>query len=403
MSTQETCSVFSAPWCRRYASTALLSVVGVAISLSVFYTAYFWERRSIRREFDSLAEDRFHAISNKVDDSASLLHFADNVLLVGPRSDSHEFSHYVSSLAAVLKADLSRYPAVRSMIWMPRVSNSERAAYERAARTAFDPTFQFKEPGTSADAGSGRLLEEDFPSFLCIATKPNSDQSCKNSARDAADWKVMQRAIDTGLTFASPPISLSSGSKGPLGYRLFQPLYQGDAGDIASRRQSITGFLCVDLDICESVAKAFKNISPVGIDVWVYDDTDAEDVNICRHTSRLNSSLIDGGEQGVGNELESTSTMEFFGRKLVLRCCSTPAFWGGRTIWQPWVLLCVGLALTLTGAGYRLSLAFHAAAIEQTVAMRIAAVCQDFEQRQKAKQSSEPTSPPAENEKPELK
>ena len=37
----------------------------------------------------------------------------------------------------------------------------------------------------------------------------------------------------------------------------------------------------------------------------------------------------------------------FFGRKLSLECRATEAFWAKRTIWQPWVVLCGGLALTL--------------------------------------------------------
>ena len=398
MSAQETCSVSSVSWCRQYASAAILLVLGAAISVAVFFAAYTWERRSVRREFDSLSEDRFHAIGNKVDDSASLLQFADNAFLVAPRADSPEFPDYVRSLTAVLEADLSRYPAVRAMTWMPRVPHAERAAYERAARTVFDPTFRFKEVDTSTNAGSGQQPQEYFPSYLCIAATSNGNQPCKDLVRNPAEWKVMQQARDTGLTIANTPIKMSADPNGRLGYRLFQPLYRSDAGDIASRRQNIVGFLCVDLDISESVTKAFKDIPPVGIDVWVSDDTDAKDVTIFWHTSRLQSSAAVGIEQGTRGEIESAWTMDFFGRKMLIRCRSTRAFWAGHTIWQPWVLLFGGLALTLIWAGYRLNLALRASAIERTVSMRMDAVCQDFEQRRKAKQSPKQTPPPARGE-----
>jgi CHASE1-domain containing sensor protein len=396
MSTQEICSASSVSRCRQYAPTALLVVLGAAISVAVFFAAYSWERRSTGHEFDSLAEDRFHAIANVIDDSARLLQFADNVFLVGPRADSPEFLNYIRSLTAIFKVDLSRHPAVRAVTWMPRVPLAERAAYERAARTIFDPAFQFGEPVASVNTGSGQQREEYFPSYLCIATTPHHDQPGKDLARDRAEWKVMERARDTGLIVASAPVRMAADPDDPLGYRLFQPLYRGDPADIASRRQSIAGFLCVDLDIGQSVAKAFKDIPPTGIDVWVSDDTDGKRVAICRHTSRLQSPATVGVGQGALDELESTETMEFFGRRLLLRCCSTPAFWAGRTIWQPWVLLCGGLVLTLTVAGYRLSLAFRASAIERAVESRMAALCQDIEQQQKAKRSPKQMSPPAE-------
>ena len=376
MSTQETCSVFSASRCRPYASTALLVVLGAAISVAVFFAAYSWELRSTGREFASLAEDRFHAIGNVVDDSARLLQFADNVFLVGPRADSPEFPNYVRSITAVIKADIARHPAVRAVTWMPRVPRAERAAYEQAARTIFNPTFQFHEPSTSANTGSGQQREEYFPSYLCIATTPDHEQLGKDLVRNPAEWKVMERARDTGRIVASAPMRMSADPDDHIGYQLFQPLYHGVPEDIASRRQTIAGFVCVDLDIGQSVAKAFKNIPPVGIDVWVSDDTDGKSVAICRHTSRLQSSATVSGEQGTLDELESTGMTEFFGRKLLLRCCSTPAFWAGRTIWQPWVLLCGGLTLTLTVAGYRFSLAFRTSAIERNVEARMAALCE---------------------------
>ena len=381
MSIQETSSVLNVSRCRQYAPTALLVALGAAISVAVFFVAYSSERRSIHREFASLAEDRLHAIGNIVDDSARLLQFADNVFLVGPRADSPEFPNYVRSLTTVIEADLSRHPAVRALTWMPRIPLAERAAYEQAARTVFDPKFQFSKPGTPAIAGSDQQREEYFPSYLRIATAPNHDRPGKDSSRDPAEWKVMEQARDTGLIVAGAPMKLSADSNDRLGYQLFQPLYHGNRGDIASRRQNIAGFLRVDSDIGESVAKAFKDIPPVGIDVWISDETDAQSVPICLHASRLQSPAVVGEGRVDLDELESTWTTEFFGRKLLLRCCTTPAFWAGRTIWQPWVLLCGGLVLTLTVAVYRLSLTFRARAVERIVATRMAAFCQNVERK----------------------
>ena len=204
MSTQETYSISSTAWCRRYASAALLLVVGVAISVAIFFVAYHWERNSILHEFDSLAADRFHAIDNKVDDSASLLHFADNALLVGPRGDSPDFPRYLDSLAGVLKADLARYPAVQSMTWMPRVPRNERDVYEQAARKTFDPTFRFSESGVSIKSKSGKGPETDFLAYLCITAAPNDGQPCKASVPDPTEQQVMYRALDSGTDHRGP-------------------------------------------------------------------------------------------------------------------------------------------------------------------------------------------------------
>jgi CHASE1-domain containing sensor protein len=395
MSTQQTRPPRNVSGRRDRVGTALLMVLGVAISLAVFLAAFSWERSSVHREFVSLAEDRFHAIGNAADDSARLLHFTDNVFLVGPRVDSPEFAEYLRSLTAVFKADMLQHPSVRAVTWMPRISRSERAAYEQAARAVFGPTFQLGELNAPDSTESGQQDEAIYPHYLCVAVAPHYDQTDSSPTHDPAEWKVMERARDSGQVRAAAPIRMSADPNDRLGYHLFQPIYRGDPGDVASRRQSIVGFLCIDLDVGKLVAKAFRGVPPVGIDVWVSDKTDAKSVIICHHTSRLEPTATIRDKQVAFDELESARPMDFFGRQLLIRCWTTPAFWTGRTIWQPWLLLCVGIALTLTVAGFRLRESFRERAIEQAVATRIAALRREEEQRQKMKQTAKQVSPTA--------
>jgi hypothetical protein len=395
MSQQQTRSPLDVSRGRSHAITALLVVLGVAISLAVFFAAFSWERASISREFSSLAEDRFHAIRNVVRDSTRLLQFADNVFLVGPPADSPAFSDYVRSLADVVRMDISRQPTVRAVTWMPRVPRSEQAAYEQAAQSIYGPTFQLNEPDAPADTESDQQDAAFFPRYLCVATIPHHDQRGDDPAADVAEWEVMQRARDTGVILASAPIGLSADPSGSIGYHLFQPLYHGDPKDIASRRQSIAGFVCVDWDISESVTRALQGIPPVGIDLWISDKTGTRSRIICQHASRLTSPVTVKAGQDASDELEATWSTEFFGRQLLLRCFTTPAFWAHRTIWQPWVLLCGGLALTLTVAGFRLRNAFRESAFEQTVATRMVALRRDTQQQQNTKQRTKQTSPTA--------
>ena len=100
---------------------------------------------------------------------------------------------------------------------------------------------------------------------------------------------------------------MSEDSNDRFGYRVFQPLYYGgDPGDTASRRETSAGFLCVDLDVGKLVDKAFGDLQPVGIDVGVYDDNDANSVIICQHTSRLKSPETGRNGQDLLDRLESS-------------------------------------------------------------------------------------------------
>jgi hypothetical protein len=397
MATQQNSSGVGASRRRLYATTALMAALGAALSAAVFCAAYYWEQRSIRHEFACLAEDRFHAIAEIVNNSARLLDFANNVFLVGPPAESPEFPNYLRSLMASFKMDESQHPAVRAVTWMPRVARDQRAAYERAARMTFDSTFKFGEPSASTTTDSSQEQKEFFPNYLCLSATPGLGPSGDDFASDPVIWKAMERARDHDSIVAIAPKKTSADSNTPLSYQLFQPLYHGTPSDVASRRQAIAGFLCTDLDISVFVTNALKNLPPVGIDVWVYDDADGKKAAVCEHTTRLHSTRTAEAWCRDLNALEPTWTTNFFGRKLLLRCSTTPAFWGRHTIWQPWALLCAGLALTLVVVGHQLSLALRANVIEQSVATRMAAFYQDIEQQRDAKRGAKQSSPPADS------
>jgi hypothetical protein len=393
---QRKCSVFTMLHCRQCATSLLLAVFGAAISVAVFVAARSWELHSIRRDFDSLADDRFHVMESEFQDFAKLLAFADNVFMIAPGADSPGFTDYVRSLRTFLEKDQSRYPSLHGVTWVPRVPSAQRAAYERAARAAFDPRFQLGGAGSPAGTGPDVQRATCFPAYLCVGEPFGDGWPGRDLALDPAAWKTMTRACDTGTPIAMAPATMSGDANDRLGYRVFQPLYRGgDPGDSVSRRQASAGFLCADLDVGKLAEKAFRDLQPVGIDVNVYDGSGASSVLVCRHTSRVQSPGTGRGGEDLGGQLAADCTTESFGRKLSLRCLSTDGFWAGRAIWQPWVLLCSGLALTLLGAGYHLTLALRAASIERAVSSRLSALLREVGQQQ-ANRRQEPRLPTVE-------
>ena len=157
---------------------------------------------------------------------------------------------------------------------------------------------------------------------------------------------------------------------------------------VEQRRKACTGFMCLDLDIGAMIDNALSEIKQVGINVWVYDATGSDRVAVCEHASRLQANAANAKSQDDSREPQSTSPAKFFGRTLLLECRATDAFWAKRTIWQPWVLLCVGLALTLALAFHQLSVTMRTSMIEQVVSTRLAAIQREAAIQQSVKPRS---------------
>ncbi|HLA85550.1 MAG TPA: CHASE domain-containing protein [Thermoguttaceae bacterium] len=360
----------------QYVSIVLLTLLGVALSAMVFLVAHIWERRAICSDFKSLADSRFQAITNTSDQIAKLISFADNVFLVGPGTDSPAFPGYVRSLRKFLEKDQTEYSAVHAVTWVPRVFRSEAAAYEQAARTVFDPRYRIH-PSESSP-------QDCFPWYLSVGDTADGVQPGQDLSLDPAASKAMDQACRTGLGVAIAPMKLSDTPHAPLGYRVFHPLYRnGDPGNVEARVRDLAGFLCLDLDIGTLVANAFKDIKPQGIDVWVSDRTGRENTTLFRHVTRLGSLAVNPKAiNHARDQLQTAEPINFFGRNVTLRAVSTPLFWEIHTIWQPWALLIVGLALTFTLAAHGASQTVRATAIEQAVSTRLAAFREEIDHPQ---------------------
>jgi CHASE1-domain containing sensor protein len=152
--------------------TALLAVLGVIVSLLLFWAAYSWEMQSVRRDFNALADARCKEVSNAFQETAKLVDFMDNVFMVAPRVGTHAFAEYLQSLKKLMDEDRSHHPEINCVIWAPRVSRSERAAYEQSAKTAFGSNLQIGDPAGAGNTNAAAPVRRAFPPICALPRNP---------------------------------------------------------------------------------------------------------------------------------------------------------------------------------------------------------------------------------------
>jgi CHASE1-domain containing sensor protein len=358
---------------RQHARSAVITaIIGGVLSVGLFLLAHFAEQRSIRRDFDSLADHRFRVVDGTFLESAKLINFMDNVFLIAPPANSPGFTGYVRSLKNFFESDMAKSLELHGLTWVPRVARDQRDDFQRAARAAFDPKYQFVQDH-DARKQADRPRTDCFPCYLCLGNTLLAARSGHDLSLDPEMWKAMQEARDTGHAVATPPIKMPSASGERLGYRVFQPLFVGASKTVEERSKSCTGFLCLDLDLKVMVDNALADIQPVGVDLIVYDDNGGNGLVICQHSSRLKDASSEANKDDA-RQWETSVATDFFGREVQLYCRSTDAFWVDRAIWQPWVLLLGGLALTIVLTIHKFDSNLRASAVDQVVAARLAAI-----------------------------
>ena len=122
-------AINTSPWVA-YVPIALVAIIGVIITWHAFNVASDWERHRVQQVFRSSAIDRVLMIQREIEQSIGIVQdigsFFDASTWVGRR----DFRKYVGPV-------IKRHAYISALQWIPRVTETDRASFEEAARLSF--------------------------------------------------------------------------------------------------------------------------------------------------------------------------------------------------------------------------------------------------------------------------
>jgi hypothetical protein len=181
----------AAAW--RYLALVLVSIIGLALSGSVFLLVRHWEDEQFETSLTSLVNERVHSIRDDIDGTleipAYLRPFYATTSLE-PRADVQQF------LAAIFKED----EEIEIIGWAPRMQEQERDTLEAWGRTAVDPGFQILEATPQGEYVPAPRRPEYFP-LVHIAT---SGPSPVMHGLDLATHPTFREAVQQAHTSDEP-------------------------------------------------------------------------------------------------------------------------------------------------------------------------------------------------------
>jgi len=233
--------------------------VGLVATWFVFQTAQNAERRQAEAAWALRADWRAQDLEAKIGSA------------IGPMETLADF---VSSLdRPVLEEEFARETAqaqgsggaIRSLLWAPRVAESQRAIFEGDARRAGLPDFAIFERLQDGSAVPALRRAEHFPIRMRKVFQGPPPELGIDLASDSVRAAAAGRARDTATSIATPIIrepNPASGEDAPAGRLiLFTPVYtSGDPPpSVEERRARLRGFVVGDFDAVALLNQAITN------------------------------------------------------------------------------------------------------------------------------------------------
>jgi PAS domain S-box-containing protein len=323
----------------RYFLAALTLVLGLIVAGAVYQTVRQNEQLRHERNYESLVTQRVRSVHK------TMSAYMQNVIAVHAlfgASDfvsRDEFRRFVEPL-------LEEESGIQAFEWIPRVRESDEAAYREAARAdGYD--FHIVPVGDGARPPRTTLADA-YPVFYLEPRESNESALGMDLGSEYARAEAIERARDSAQSTATTPLRLVQDEVQAKSTIIFVPRYRNDPSgkDLAWRQQNLVGFVSVVVRLPDLLQDALADLSPRFVNVSLYYEDEfvaGPEPDPGADTSRTSASQ---------RRLVRTETIEMGGRQWSVRSAPTPLFLSSRNTTRPLLALLAGLALTLLATAY---------------------------------------------------
>ena len=290
-----------------------------------------WEARERHSAIVQTSAEHVEALRCQLIGSMEVLYAIESLLNARPEISRREFRDFVGG-------PLSRRPELQGLAWDPRVSGGARAEWEARARDDGFRDFQIVEQEKDGRLVPAGARAEYFPVYFMEQLTRNEPALGFDLRSEDTRRAALERARDTGLATATPPVRLVQEPGAQLGFLVLLPVYTRPASTVEQRRTSLRGFAVAVYRIGDLVDASLRSAVDKGLGVSIA-DTGAQQ-EIYRR------------DAGAAAGAPWDTAIDAAGRRWTVRFQPTAAIAGSRWFWQAWASLGAGLAITVLLAAY---------------------------------------------------
>jgi len=356
------------PQKRRYTPVALILCTAISLSNIASVIVWKWESVQVQREFYQQADNLSSSLQGMINSNLEVLESVRALYAVASEVKRKQFKVFVQPA-------LARHSAIYALDWIPRVSASERPAYEKAMAVEGFP-IQIYEQGPAGKQIRAAQRQEYFPiTYL----EPLSKSRSKVLGFDVASKDRFQAVLESRNTrteSASGQFTLISNHQ--PAFQVYVPIYSNGTtqATLPTHHGNLRGFVSGVFQITSLVKNSLIGLKLDNINFYLYDNSATASSRFLvfykSSTKQLifdpkREKLLKDSLEGRGQQGACIRRFNVANRQWMLLILPTPAYTGFAKHQAGCALLAIGLFLSVTLLIYLLMSLERTAQIEHLV------------------------------------
>ncbi|MCB9581955.1 MAG: CHASE domain-containing protein [Polyangiaceae bacterium] len=201
---------------RRHAPAVATFIVGVLVTLAIFWVRLGDRRAEQKLGFERRAADAASVVVNGLDGPLESLYAIPALFAASDEVTRKDFREFVTGA-------LKRHPGIYAFEWLPWLAQGERVTFEQEARDEGLEGFTFTEVGKGGRMVPAPTRKRYAPIFYMVP--PHPEALGFNLTGDPKRLAPYTQARDSGKTVASGRIRLVEDAPGVHSIAVFHPVY----------------------------------------------------------------------------------------------------------------------------------------------------------------------------------
>jgi len=335
----------------RYFIVFVVFLICVVITLTLFFYVHKWEKLRVQSQFDIVASEYEKNIESELRKHIESAYFVRGLFYSSYSVEEGEFCVFVKELFLA-------HPDIHPVEWLPRVTRSSRAEFKF-------PITEIDEAGSLTGAGE---RDEYYPVYYRELCEKNEKLSGFDAFSDPIRRAVMEKARDQDKALLTKKIR-TLGSEDRETCIIFVPVYLNNASrnTVEERRQNIKGFVSVHFSIREAVQLSMRGFLLGQVGVCIHDQSADDGESLLYYCESCTSE-----DKAIAKEegLEWSRVFDIGGRNWRIDFHPSPGFLREHRLWSSWIILLMGLLLSLALSLYLIAVFGKTKQVEELVKNR---------------------------------
>jgi len=247
-------------------SFTLITIIGLSLSLSLFFITRSWENERYEKNFISETVPYQTFLQNKFDNYVNELYALQRFY-----NSSHFVSH--KQFTRFVEPVLAKHPEIQAVEWIPLITHQNRMDHEKQMQDSEYSDYTITEINHLGEQVTAQQRKSYFPVSYIYPMEDNESVLGYDLASNELRLAALIKARDTGTAVATGRIKLVQATDDSYGFLIFLPIHKNNTilNTIQQRRENILGFVLSVIHIKASIQAVVSQLKNKDINIVIHD------------------------------------------------------------------------------------------------------------------------------------